>query len=72
MSDAELKQLALVGINSIMQTSKELPVGDNNIECVKRYNNILDCCMDIDSGISAMISNVALSDYDEIRIVQDE
>ena len=72
VSDAELEQLALIGINSIVQTNKVLPVNNYNAEYTKRYNNILKCCAKINSDIRATIANIALSDYDKVKIVLDK
>lgn len=72
MSNAELKQLALVGINSVMQTDRALPVNNSNTECARRYNNISKCCTDVNSNIRTTIANIALSNYNEIKIVLDK
>lgn len=68
----ELKQLALVGIISIIQTNKPLKVGASNTDTTSRHNKISTCCKGVDPGIRAIISSVSLNNYNKIDIMQDK
>lgn len=64
LSYKELKQLALVGINAVMQTSF---VENDGPEFYKdRYREIAKSCDEVSDSISTTLLNVKLSDYDVI------
>lgn len=72
VSGTELEQLALIGINAIMQTSNPLVSGLEDKMYKSRYEEIARSCSQLDNSILATMANVRLSNYDNIKVVLDK
>lgn len=72
VNGTELEQLALIGINAIMQTSNPLVSGLEDKMYKSRYEEIARSCSQLDNSIFATMANVRLSNYDNIKVVLDK
>lgn len=68
LSYKEMEQLALIGINAIVQTSNAFTSGQENEQRKTRYEAIAKSCNQLNINDYATIANIGLSDCDLIKL----